>query len=66
MDDDEFRTYLFMIISRGTLLQNIYYSSTMADEGQKWVLTADVLNWKTKNFHILRHSRLFGGCPSEK
>lgn len=56
MDDDEFRTYVFMIMTRGAALINLYFSYTMADEGQKWLVTADCLEWRKREYHCLRHS----------
>lgn len=66
MDDDEFRTYLFMIGTRGAALINLYFSYTMADEGQKWLVTADWLRWREKHYHILRNAVQFAaGDPAQ-
>lgn len=65
MTDDEFRCYLYMIISRGTALQNLYYSYTMINEGQKWAITVEALKWKKENIHILKNSMLYGENPND-
>lgn len=63
MDDDEFRAYLFMIATRGAALWNLYFSYNMIDEGDKWRVTADALDWKRNNYETLRHAKMFGGNP---
>lgn len=65
MNDDEFRVYLFMIFCRGTALQNLYYSYNMINEGQKWRVTKQALQFKRENYEILKHSRLIGGDPTQ-
>lgn len=65
MDDDEFRVYLFMIMSRGAALNNLYYSYDMADEGQKWLVTKQALAWKKDNYTTLTNSQYIGGDPKQ-
>lgn len=64
MDDDEFRTYLMMMATRGTAFWELHYSYNMMNEGQKWVINADVLHWIRDNYEILRHAKLIGLTPA--
>lgn len=65
MDDDEFRTYLMMMATRGTAFWELYYSYNMMNEGQKWVINADVLHWVSDNYEILKHAKLVGYTPAK-
>lgn len=65
MDDDEFRTYLMMMATRGTAFWELYYSYNMMNEGQKWVINADVLHWIQDNYPILKHAKLIGQTPAK-
>lgn len=65
MNDDEFRTYLMMMATRGTAFWELYYSYTMMNEGQKWVINADVLHWIHDNYQILKHAKLIGQTPAK-
>lgn len=65
MNDDEFRTYLMMMGTRGTAFWELYYSYNLMDEGQKWAVNADVLQWIRDNYSILRHAKLIGRTPEE-
>lgn len=65
MNDDEFRTYLMMMATRGTAFWELYYSYNMMDEGQKWAVNADVLQWIRDNYSILRHAKLIGQTPEK-
>ena len=65
MNDDEFRTYLMMMATRGTAFWELHYSYDMMDEGQKWVINADVLRWISDNYEILRHAKLIGQTPAK-
>ncbi len=65
MDDDEFRTYLMMMATRGTAFWELHYSYNMMNEGQKWVINADVLHWIRDNYEILRHAKLIGLTPAK-
>lgn len=66
MNDDEFRTYLFMMATRGTAFWELYYSYNMMNEGQKWAINADVLRWIGANYPILQHAKLIGETPAKK
>lgn len=50
MTDDEFKTYLYMMGTRGTAFWELYYSPEMIDEGQKWDINAEYLEWAKKNY----------------
>ena len=63
MIDDEFRAYLMMMATRGSAFWELYYSYTMLDEGQKWMINGDVLNWIESNFNTLRNSKIIGTNP---
>lgn len=63
MTDDEFRAYLLMMATRGSSFWELYYSYNMMDEGQKWMINAEAIDWINKNFHILRNSKLIGSTP---
>lgn len=65
MDDDEFRTYLMMMATRGTAFWELYYSYHMMNEGQKWEINADVLRWISANYRILKHAKLIGQTPAK-
>ena len=65
MNDDEFRTYLMMMATRGTAFWELYYSYNMMNEGQKWVINADVLHWINDNYEILKHAKLIGQTPAK-
>ena len=66
MTDDEFKTYLYMMGTRGTAFWELYYSPEMIDEGQKWEINAEYLEWAKKNYHILRNAKLLGSTPDDK
>ena len=63
MTDDDFKTYLYMMGTRGTSFWELYYSPEMIDEGQKWEINAEYLEWAKKNYHILRNAKLLGSTP---
>ena len=63
MTNDEFKTYLYMMGTRGTSFWELYYSPEMIDEGQKWEINAEYLEWAKKNYHILRNAKLIGTTP---
>ena len=65
MNDDEFRTYLMMMATRDTAFWELYYSYNMMNEGQKWVINADVLHWINDNYEILKHAKLIGQTPAK-
>ena len=63
MTDDDFKTYLYMMGTRGTSFWELYYSPEMIDEGKKWEINAEYLEWAKKNYHILRNAKLLGSTP---
>lgn len=65
MTDDEFKTYLYMMGTRGTAFWELYYSPEMIDEGQKWDINAEYLEWAKKNYHILKNAKLIGTTPDK-
>lgn len=64
MDDDQFRTYLYMMATRGAAFWELLYSYNLLDEGGKWLINAEVLNFLQKNYSILRHAKLIGDSPA--
>lgn len=66
MNDDEFRTYLLMMATRGTAFWELYYSYNMMDEGNKWAINAEALKWIEENYPILQHAKLIGSTPAKK
>lgn len=64
MDTEEFRTYLYMLATRGTAFWELYFSYNMMDD-DKWAICAEVLAWAKKNFPILRNAKLVGKTPDE-
>lgn len=65
MDDDEFRTYLLMMATRGTAFWELYYSYDMMNEGRKWEINAEVLRWICDNYGILKNAKLIGTTPAK-
>lgn len=63
MNDDDFRTYLMMMATRGTAFWELYYSYNMMNEGHKWLINAETLQWIRDNYQILRHAKLIGQTP---
>ena len=37
----------------------------MIDEGQKWDINAEYLEWAKKNYHILKNAKLIGTTPDK-
>ena len=37
----------------------------MMNEGQKWVINADVLHWINDNYETLKHAKLIGQTPAK-
>ncbi|MGL5379852.1 discoidin domain-containing protein, partial [Clostridium sp.] len=62
MNTEQFRKYLFMLMSRGTAFWELYYSYNMMDD-EKWAVNAEVLKWGEENFDILRNAKLIGETP---
>ena len=63
LNDDEFRMYLLMCGMRGTSFFELYYTYGMIDEGDKWFVNSEVLNYIEKRHSVLQHSQIFGGAP---
>ena len=63
MTDSEFRAYLYMMSTRGTAFWEMLYSYNLLNEGNKWMVNAEALNFIDRNFPILRHSIYFGDSP---
>ena len=63
MTNEEFKTYLYMMATRGTAFWELYYSPEMIDEGEKWAVNAEFLDWARKNYHILKNAKLLGATP---
>lgn len=64
MDDEEFRTYLYMMATRGAAFWELLYSYNMMDEGNKWMINAEALRFLENNYDILRHAKLIGETPA--
>ena len=65
MTDDEFRTYLYFMSTRGTAFWEMLWSYDLIDGGNKWMINANALQFLEENYDILRYSILFGGSPKE-
>lgn len=65
MDDDEFRTYLMMMATRGSAFWELYYSYCLLNEGHKWEINAEVLHWIEENYPVLKHAKLIGQTPAK-
>ncbi len=61
-DIDQFKTYLYMCMMRGTGFAELYFSPQMFDR-ERYAAAAEVLNWAEENFDILRNSVFFGDAP---
>ncbi|MGM9694832.1 MAG: discoidin domain-containing protein [Alloprevotella sp.] len=64
MNDNEFRAYLYMMATRGTAFWEMLYSYNMMNEGNKWMINAEALNFVEKNYDILRHAIYYGSTPT--
>lgn len=64
MNDEEFRTYLYMMATRGAAFWELLYSYNMIDEGHKWLVNAEALRFLENNYDILRHAKLIGETPA--
>lgn len=60
---EEFRKYMFMSLSRGTGLIELYYTPGIFNE-EKWTINADALQWAEDNYGVLQRARMIGGNPS--
>ena len=65
MDDDQFRTYLYMMATRGAAFWELLYSYNLLDEGGKWMVNAEALTFLQENFSILRNAQLIGETPAK-
>lgn len=65
LSDDDFRTCLYMMATRGAAFWELLYSYTLMDEGGKWMINAEVLNFLEKNYSILRNAKLIGDTPAK-
>ncbi|EAX91595.1 F5/8 type C domain containing protein [Trichomonas vaginalis G3] len=63
LNDEDFRVFLSGCMMRGTAFNELYYTYSMLDEGDKWLVSGDILSWAEKNHHVLQHSQYFGGKP---
>lgn len=63
-DVDDFEKYLFWHFMRGNGLWEFYYSYEMFDD-KRWAANAKAVKWAMKNYHILKHSQLFGPKASD-
>ncbi len=63
MTDAEFRAYLYMMATRGTAFWEMLYSYNLMDEGNKWQINAEALNFVDCNYETLRNSIYFGPSP---
>ena len=65
MTDEEFRTYLYFMATRGAAFWEMLWSYELIDSGNKWMVNVEALKFLEENFDILRHSILFGGSPKD-
>lgn len=63
-DIDQFKTYLYMCMMRGTGFAELYFSPQMFDR-QRYSAATEVLQWAEENFETIRHSVFFGSSPEE-
>lgn len=61
---EDFRTYLYMLGTRGTGFWEFYYSPSMLDDA-KWQVNGEAVKWIESNFETLRNSVYHGGQPRE-
>ncbi|HEL2057986.1 TPA: discoidin domain-containing protein [Streptococcus suis] len=61
---EDFRTYLYMLGTRGTGFWEFYYSPSMLDDA-KWQVNGEAVKWIESNFETLRNSVFHGGQPRE-
>lgn len=62
--DEQFRMYLYMVAMRGSGLWDLLYSSNYLDEGEKWSINTEVLQFAENNQKTLAHSLIFGQTPA--
>ncbi|HEM6082208.1 TPA: discoidin domain-containing protein [Streptococcus suis] len=61
---EDFRTYLYMLGTRGTGFWEFYYSPSMLDDA-KWQVNGEAVKWIESNFETLRNAVYHGGQPRE-
>ncbi len=64
MTDEEYRTYMFMMATRGTAFWELYYSYNMFNTA-KWRINADALRFIRNEYEVLKTSQFVGGCPAK-
>lgn len=64
MTDDEFRSYLFTMATRGSFFWEYYYSYNMMNEN-KWLINYAVMRFIEDNKDVLSNAVVFGRRPSE-
>ncbi len=63
MTDSEFRAYLYMMSTRGMAFWEMLYSYNFMNEGQKWMINSEAINFAEDNFYILKNAKYFGQSP---
>lgn len=63
MTDAEFRAYLYMMATRGTAFWEMLYSYNFMNEGNKWMINGEAINFIEKNYATLRNAKYFGQSP---
>ncbi|MDE5911767.1 MAG: hypothetical protein K2H24_05480, partial [Clostridia bacterium] len=63
-DIDQFKTYLYMCMMRGTGFVELYFSPHMFD-AKRYEAATEVLQWAESNFDTIRHSVFFGDAPED-
>ncbi len=63
MTDAEFRAYLYMMATRGTAFWEMLYSYNLMNEGNKWLINAEALNFVDRYYETLRNAIYFGQSP---
>lgn len=61
---EEFRTYLYACMMRGTGFVELYFSPDMMN-AEMFAAATEVLRWAEDNFEILKRSKFFGGEPEK-
>lgn len=64
MNDDEFRSYLYTMATRGSFFWEYYYSYNMMNEN-KWLINYAVMRFIEENKDVLSNAVIFGKRPSE-
>lgn len=63
-DPEQFRTYLYFCMMRGTGFVELYFSPALFDK-ERYQAAAEVLTWAEENFPIIQKSRFFGEAPED-